>query len=487
MEQTLIEGDCVIASQIKYDAVRDAFKVAVEDAELVLVTDEQRRVYQYADGAWTQIFFPTVQLERLMMTVCQSLDFPYAEKNKQLWANVALMLPEVAAAEWDACGYIATPTGTFDPLTGDKYYHDEEHYITRRISVDYEASAKCPEWLKMLKRMVADKSKEDQQQYIAFIQAWFGLAIVGFNKYGTRSLRKMLVMLGPPRTGKTSIADVLREFFLSSDVCASNVEQLSSSFGLADLVSAKAWIADDAVGARSMMGAAVFKKLVTGEESTANIKYKATTKFRFNGPACFTSNELPKFEDETDALLTRTVILRFTKQFTSDDARSDLGGYKDVVSYLRAKGEFPGILNWALNGLRLAVENGKFIDVTDSVASSADWRATNDPVFKFIGECVEFSPEVYTTSSTLGYIVAYYAQTVALDKMSPSRAQGRAGRVVAQHVTGVKSERAWAKTGNETRLVGLRLNEEGLKWLERTKESGTVPRGVELKANKEMM
>jgi putative DNA primase/helicase len=147
------------------------------------------------------------------------------------------------------------------------------------------------------------------------------------------------------------------------------VDQLKEGFGLAPVVSAQAVISDDAVDRKSSLDTKVFKKLITGESITANRKYKDHVSFRFHGPVCITANNAPQIDDETDAVLTRIVILSFDRKFTAADAKQHLKGKKDVVSFLTEIGEMPGVLNWALQGV-LWQSQASLEDVSDRQPAS---------------------------------------------------------------------------------------------------------------------
>lgn len=476
-----------MASQLKYSTVVADFLRHLDEAGIKLVT-VGKQVFLYDEGAWTQIVVPGRQdLDKIMAKVCVDNDFAFTEKYTQLWRAVTISLPSVKAGVFDDKGWIATPSGTLDPWTGSLLEPDAEDYITRRIRVEYDPHAECPEWLKMLDRMVEDKSPEDQLQYKVFLQHWFGMALIGFNKFKSRGLRKMLFMYGPPSTAKTSIADTLSAFFHPSDICTANVDQLSSRFGLAELIESKALISDDAVGQKSKMDAKVFKKIITGEAMTAEKKYKDASSFSFAGPVCITANEKPKIEDDTDALYGRIVVLNFDRVFTPSEAKKQLKGASSVINYLEQIGEMPGVLNWALTGMRQAVENKMLPSVASSADTSDEWRSRDNPTFDFVRKYCEFDGGVYTILGTLAYATAQFARAEHMSQLSPRGAASSLGSTIPRVVGGVKVQQVIVDKARVRSLVGLRLNDEGVKWLESAKEAGIIPKGTRLVFNQKVL
>jgi hypothetical protein len=223
--------------------------------------------------------------------------------------------------------------------------------------------------------------------------------------------------------------------------------------------------------------------VVTGEYMTANRKYRDAVQFSFSGPCCITANELPKIEDETDALYGRIAVLTFDRAFDAKDAREQLKGYDDLVSMLIGLGEMPGVLNWALAGAAMAVRNKALPVVTESKSTAEEWRSKNDPVFSFVSQYCEVDEEVYTLSQPLSYAVAQFSAVEHHEKLSPSSAMNRVARVVRTNLAGVSKLRRQHSTVSVTVYDGLRINKEGLRWLEAAREAGLVPRGADLSVN----
>jgi len=464
-----------------HETVKSFLDCVAEDGKELAVSD--RTLYVYEKGAWAVASnTQSDALDRMLRSVSDDTQFPFSEKYSQLWRHVRSSLKLVEPEQFDECGKIAVNNGTLDPRDGTLTEHDPADMITRRASVKYDPDAKCPHWLKMLDRIVEGKSEKDAKEYISFLQQWFGLAIVGYRNLGGRQFRKLVVLHGPERTGKTTVADVLRKLIGEKDVTSEDLETVSSRFGLANIARSKALIGDDAVGLKSKVNAAVLKKLITGEPMTADRKMRDAINFRFNGPILVTSNNLPRIEDSTHALYGRCVVLTFERQFGPEDAAL-LDGLKPE-SFLARKREFPGILNWALRGLERVIEKGELPVVSEASEAGNVWRAENDPVFAFIREHCVYDPKVLNYVPVISAAVSVYAEVQMADRSyPPKRCRNLVGREAKQLLPGVKNDRRPLHKVQTRCLVGLKLSEDGKRYVDMAYEKNLLQQSARWTVN----
>lgn len=468
-----------MVAQLHYDnVIADVINALGDDG--MLIRNCEDTLWVYHEGAWgVMSMHQRSMIERIMYDAAADHTFPYAEKLPGLWRTLKSKGLLLAADRLDKQSLIACPNGTLDPMTGTLMEHDPQHFTTRRIAIEYEPRAKCPDWLTMLDRCMPDKSPETREAYVEFLQEFFGMALVGFNRWTPRELRKALILYGASGTAKTSgVADVLREFFVQGEVCAENVDQLSKDFGLASLASARALISDDAIGSRSKPDANVLKKLITGEPMTANRKYKDAQSFRFRGPVVFTTNNKPQIDDESDALFNRTVLLTFDYVFQQADMKLLKG--MTPVAYLQSKNQFPGILNWALEGMTRARENGRYSAIAEANESSRVWRSESDPTFDFLMRYGQPESGVSCTVQLVSRMIKVYSDDEHAVKTSPKKAQARLKREVAKIIPGAKIKRD-ASGGDVIR--GLRIKTEGALYERIARDRGLVPDGVKWAIN----
>ena len=106
-------------------------------------------------------------------------------------------------------------------------------------------------------------------------------------------------------------------------------------------------------------------------------------------------NELPRLSDSSAAMRSRLLVLPY---FNSYEGQEDIG----LLDRLLA--EIPGITNWALEGLRLLRNVGRFRNPTAGEKILRDFVYLSSPIQAFLDECceVETGKEVRRQRSATG-------------------------------------------------------------------------------------
>ena len=195
----------------------------------------------------------------------------------------------------------------------------------------YDPDASAPQrWLGFLSEVFGDDIEA-----IETLQETMGYALTP-----DTSQQKILLMVGPTRCGKGTIARTLTELVGRDNVAAPTLASLSTNFGLAPLIGKPlAIIADARLGSRSDPAAIAERLLsVSGEDAlTIDRKFQPAWTGRLPTRFVVLTNELPRLVDASGALAKRFVVLTMQRSFLG---REDHG----LTGKLLA--ELPGILNW---------------------------------------------------------------------------------------------------------------------------------------------
>ena len=123
---------------------------------------------------------------------------------------------------------------------------------------------------------------------------------------------------------------------------------------------------------------------VSGEDRlTVNRKYREQWTGTLPSRFMLLSNELPQLGDASAAIAGRFITLLLEKSWL---------GKEDRTLEPEMRGELPGVLNWALDGLARLEEQGEF---TRPAGADDAYRALVDlssPVKAFIRECCTVAP-----------------------------------------------------------------------------------------------
>lgn len=241
-------------------------------------------------------------------------------------------------------------------------------------AINYDPQAPAPKrWLTFLSEVFGDdvEAIETLQEF------------VGYTLVPETAQQKILLQVGPLRSGKGTIARILTELVGKENVAAPTLASLSSNFGLAPLIGKPLAIISDArLGSRSDQAAIAERLLsISGEDAiTIDRKFQAAWTGRLPTRFIVLSNELPRLADASGALAKRFVVITHRRSFY---------GHEDHGLFEKLLPELPGILNWARDGYLRLRERGYFIQPTSSREAIEDLETLGSPITAFVRErCV---------------------------------------------------------------------------------------------------
>jgi putative DNA primase/helicase len=238
---------------------------------------------------------------------------------------------------------------------------------------DFSADATCPNWEAFLASVFGG---EGGKQCIAALQEFCGLVLTS-----DTSFQKMLVLIGPPRSGKSTILRVLQSMVGKGNFASTTLAGLAKDFGLYPLLNKPLAIIGDASLSGKVDGNAALEilKNITGEDPVpVNRKYHDPFDAVLSTRIAMALNEPPAFSDSSNALSPRMILLPFTKSFAG---KEDFGLTDRLVS------EMPGIVLWSLRGLQRLRANGRFTATPSNAGVLAEFEEVTSPVHAFVRTC----------------------------------------------------------------------------------------------------
>jgi len=238
-----------------------------------------------------------------------------------------------------ATGLIGVRNGLLDIATRTLQPMTPRYFGLVGVPFDYEPDAPEPtEWLAFLRSLWPQEGDVEADEVLT-LQEWFGYVLSG-----RMDLQKILLLVGPPRSGKGTIARVLTALLGGANVAAPTLASLGTNFGLQPLLGRPLAIVGDARLERQGQQQVVERLLSISGEDMLTVDRKNRTAWSGRIPARFMilSNELPRFGDSSGAIATRFVVLTMRRSFR---------GEEDTGLEGRILGELSSILTWALDGL----------------------------------------------------------------------------------------------------------------------------------------
>lgn len=129
------------------------------------------------------------------------------------------------------------------------------------------------------------------------------------------------MLLGAGGTGKSTITNIVRNFYESDDVGIMG-NNFSKTFGLADICDKFAFIAPE-IKKDWGIDQAEFQEIVSGGKINVNVKHHPSKRVEWVTPGLLAGNENPGFVDNACSIQRRVVVTRFDKKV--DDGDPQLG------------------------------------------------------------------------------------------------------------------------------------------------------------------
>lgn len=255
--------------------------------------------------------------------------------------------------------------------------HDPRLFTTTALPFAYAPDADPPRaWLAFLRSVWGD-----DHESIELLQEFFGYSLSP-----DCSRQKILLVVGPKRSGKGTIARVLRAVIGEANCAGPTLASLANNFGLQPLIGKRVAIISDArLGNRTDKHALTERLCSISGEDVLTIDRKNTAAWTgaLGVRLIMFTNELPKIVDDSNALSSRFLVLRMTRSFF---------GMEDLGLADRLLEELPAILNWSLDGLERLKKRGAFRQPDSAMELVQELEDLTSPVGAFIRDCCVVAP-----------------------------------------------------------------------------------------------
>jgi putative DNA primase/helicase len=344
---------------------------------------------------------------------------------------------------WEPCDILATKKSLVNLRTLESRPTTAGYFNTAALAFDFNQTAPPPEtWINFL-----DQLWPDDQPSIDALQEFMGYTLTP-----DMSQQKMLLVVGPPRGGKGTIARIHRQTVGRENTCGPTLASFAAPFGLSALVGKSLGIISDARLSGKSDQAVVTERLlsISGEdELDVDRKFLPPIKsYKFTTRLVILSNELPRIADASGALASRFIVLRLRESFL---------GREDPALFQKMVPELPGILRWCIAGWQRLHQRGHFeqpesgkalIDVLNELAS---------PVGTFVKDRCVLGPDLDITRKDLFAAYIAWCKDQGRDHVDDEAGFGRSLRAAVTTVG--DSHPRDAVTGKRTRYyTGITLN-----------------------------
>jgi putative DNA primase/helicase len=310
---------------------------------------------------------------------------------------------------------------------------------------DFEPNPpKPPEWFAFLAKLWGEDSAS-----VEMLQEWFGYSLLE-----DTSQQKILLLVGPKRSGKGTVARVLTGLVGQANVCNPTLSSLATNFGLWPLIGKRLAIIGDArLGGRSDIAAITEKLLsISGEDDqTVDRKMLEPWTGKLRVRFVVITNKLPKLTDDSGALPSRFLILRFSKSWYGAEDRK-------LTNKLLA--ELPGILKWAIVGWGRLNQRGHFLEPKSSDSLRDQMNDLASPIGAFIRQECVLGPNEWVVRKELHTAYVAYREAAGAKHIEDAPEFGTALHAAVQEL---ESKKKRIEGKQERVYVGIRLKTDAEK------------------------
>jgi putative DNA primase/helicase len=291
--------------------------------------------------------------------------------------QAAEWLPKFATTidQYDSKEHLAsTLNGTIDLRDGKFYEAKRSDYITLQLGANYDPAATCPRWEQFLKEIF-----DRDDDLIRFMQK-----VVGYSLTGEMSEQKMFIAFGFGKNGKSEFVNVIQT--LSGDYGARasfktfDADKQSEQTNDLAALKGKRFVSMIETGGDKKLNEPLVKEITGGDQITCRFLHKEFFSYFPQFKLFLATNHKPVITHSDFAIWRRIVLIPFTQNF---EGREETGLKEKLMS------ELSGVLNWALDGLKLWQSEGlkplpkavteateKYKKDSDSIGQWLELRAT---------------------------------------------------------------------------------------------------------------
>jgi putative DNA primase/helicase len=249
-----------------------------------------------------------------------------------------------------------------------------EVFNTSAANYPWNVKAECPNTLEWLNSILSADDVELLRQWIGYLLS------------KRTDMQKMLVIIGPPRSGKGTLLWLMEQLLgPGSTASVARFDLLTATFGMQPLIGTSLTVMPDVRWSTKDAADAVPVLLsISGEDiQDVHRKNMKVWRGRLDTRFVIASNDTPSLSDASGALAGRMLLIEMDQSFL---------GKEDPHLKDRIRAELPGVLQWALGGLRRLDEVGRFVEPAGSVAAREEVRQTSNPVYLFVEDACILGP-----------------------------------------------------------------------------------------------
>jgi P4 family phage/plasmid primase-like protien len=317
--------------------------------------------------------------------------------------------------------------------------HTPNFFTTTCLPFSFNERANCSRWMQFLDEVAPDPEIQ------RMLQQMMGLFLVPDTDF-----HSFWILVGPGANGKSKVCEVLSALLGEENVSNVSLDQMSEKHTPIAMLGKLANIASEIETDEIRTGERIIKAITGGDPITLNEKFKTPFQAKLSARLLFACNELPIFKDRSQAIKRRLVIIPMTQEIPLEK--------RDPRLFEKLQKELPGILNWALIGLKDLYGTMELFEAKTSRRVKKDHLKLSNPWEEWIRDHLQFDGTFKTSLPCLEVFQSFQ-----------NHFRARGSRKV---LTDATFGRALSHVFPEVTKTRIRVNGErkyhyaGLKWID---------------------
>jgi P4 family phage/plasmid primase-like protien len=244
-----------------------------------------------------------------------------------------------------------------------------EWFSTVTLPYDYNPAATCPTWLEFL-----EYNLELDPERIKLLQEWAGYLLLA-----DTGQQKFLVLEGEGANGKSVYIAGITAMLGEANVSTVPLEVFGDRFSRTATLGKLLNAAGDC-GEIDKASEGYIKSFTSGDRMFFDRKNRDGLNCRPTARLMIGCNNRPRFSDKSDGVWRRMLLVPW--RITIDPQKRIIG--MDKADWWKDSGDLPGMLNWAIEGLRRLRAQKRFTTSKLMDDAMEDYRAEVNPARSFL-------------------------------------------------------------------------------------------------------
>ena len=313
-----------------------------------------------------------------------------------------------------------------------------DFFALGKVPYSFNPDAICERWLLFLNEVTVGN-----KQLQRLLQQWAGYLLIPSQEY-----QCFMLLQGDAATGKGTFTRAIEGMLGQENCSAVPLRRFINNFALYQTYGMKLNVAGDAEEELTPQIEAIIKTWVGKDNLDYERKYSTGFTARPTAKLMIGCNSIPTFTDKSMGTWRRLKIVPFSREDTS---------IMDTKLDDKLDAELPGILNWAIEGLKDLRANGGFVVPDKSQELWEQQKEESNPAGMFLRDNFVWESDAYGSES-LGTYTQYRRWCKAMGYIPMS--DRTFGKEVRRAFPKVIKKKLGRRGHRVSLYMGLRMKEE---------------------------